>query len=55
MVNLLELLYAATAVCLGVTLYLALRKRRRAAKRWGTAAAVGIAGCAALAVYLGGL
>ncbi len=54
MVNLLELLYAATALCLGVALYHALRRRGRAAKRWGIAAAAGIAGCGALALYLGG-
>ena len=55
MVNLLEFLYAATAVCIAVTLYQLWRRRRGAAKFWGTAAAVGIAGCAALALYLGGL
>jgi D-arabinose 1-dehydrogenase-like Zn-dependent alcohol dehydrogenase len=54
MVNLLELLYAATALCVGVTLYHALRKRPRAAKGWGIAAAAGVAGCGALALYLGG-
>ena len=55
MVNLLEFLYAFTALSVAATLYNALWRRRRvAAKAWGIATAVGVAGCAALALYLGG-
>ena len=54
MVNLLEFLYAGTAASIAVALYQLWRRRRGAAKSWGIAAAVGTAGCAALALYLGG-
>jgi hypothetical protein len=52
MVNFLEFVMAMTAVCVAVTLYSVLRRRRRPAKTWGIAAAAGIVVCAALELYL---
>jgi hypothetical protein len=51
MVSFVELLWGASAVCLVVTLYCALRKHRTTSS-WGLATAVGLAVSAVLELYL---
>jgi hypothetical protein len=52
MVNFLELLWAASALCVAAALYGVLRKRGRMARRWGIAAAVGVVVCVVLELAL---